>query len=81
MKALARRGAHLVLAGHTHGGQWCLPGGRPMFTHDTLPRQTSGGMTRMGDTWLHVSRGLGCSKWNLRLWCPPEMTVITLQPA
>lgn len=71
----------LVLAGHTHGGQWCLPGGRPLFTHDSLHWSESFGLSRHGETWLHVSRGLGCSKWNLRLNCPPEMTSIKLCPA
>ncbi len=69
---------HLVLAGHTHGGQWCLPGGKPLFTHDGLPSAQSFGLSKHGEAWLHVSRGLGCSKWNLRVNCPPEMTVIRL---
>ena len=85
VKRLAAIKPHLFLAGHTHGGQWCLPGGKPLLTHDTLPKKYCAGMTRFDDaehrTWLHVSRGLGCSKWNLRLWCPPEMTVIRLLAA
>lgn len=70
----------LVLAGHTHGGQWCLPGGRPIFTHDRLHWSHSFGLTRFENTWLHVSRGLGCSKINLRINCPAEMTVLRLVP-
>lgn len=80
VKLLAPIRPALVLAGHTHGGQWCLPGGRPLFTHDTLHWSSSYGLTRFDGTWLHVSRGLGCSKWNLRLNCPPEMTVLRLIP-
>jgi predicted MPP superfamily phosphohydrolase len=78
VKKVASIEPHLVLAGHTHGGQWCLPSGRPLFTHDDLPKTNSAGLTEFGKTYLHVSRGLGCSKWNLRLWCAPEMTVIRL---
>lgn len=81
VKKLGPMEPHLVLAGHTHGGQWCLPGGKPLFTHDTLHWSESFGLSKHDNTWLHVSRGLGCSKWNLRLWCPPEMTVIRLLPS
>lgn len=78
VKLLAPIEPALVLAGHTHGGQWCLPGGRPLFTHDSLHWSKSYGLSHTEKAWLHVSRGLGCSKWNLRLFCPPEMTVIRL---
>lgn len=78
VKKIASLRAQLMLAGHTHGGQWCLPGGRPLFTHDTLPMSCASGLSHFGETHLHVSRGLGCSKWNLRINCPPEMTMITL---
>jgi uncharacterized protein len=68
----------LLLAGHTHGGQICLPGGRSLLTHDSLPRPHAGGMTHVHGTWLHVSRGIGCSKWPIRTWCPPEISIIRL---
>lgn len=72
---------HLMLAGHTHGGQICLPGGYPIIRHDSLPRRQIYSLHRFGPTWLHTSRGLGCSKWNVRLFCPPEITVIRLSAA
>lgn len=78
VRRLAPIEPHLVLAGHTHGGQWCLPGGKPIITHDSLPKLQSSGLSQHGSITLHVSRGLGCSKYNLRLWCPPEMTVVRL---
>lgn len=81
VKKIASIEPALVLAGHTHGGQWCLPGRRPLFTHDSLQKSQSCGLSQHGMTWLHVSRGLGCSKWNLRIYCPPEMTVIRLLAA
>ena len=70
--------ADLFLAGHTHGGQICLPGGRPILTHDTLPRQMCKGVHRVGDTWLIVSRGIGFATIPVRLFCPPELIEIRL---
>jgi predicted MPP superfamily phosphohydrolase len=51
------------------------------MTHDSLPKSQAAGLSRHGPTYLHVTRGLGCSKYNLRFWCPAEMTVIRLVPA
>jgi hypothetical protein len=68
----------LILSGHTHGGQICLPGGRPILTHDSLPRRFASGAHRFGPTWLVVSRGLGYSTIPARLFCPPEIVEIKL---
>jgi predicted MPP superfamily phosphohydrolase len=66
----------LFLAGHTHGGQVCLPGGIPIITHDSLPRRYGSGIHRFGDTWLVVNRGLGFAGIPLRLFCPAEIIEI-----
>ena len=80
--ALTRIGhlrADVVLAGHTHGGQVCLPGGFPIIRHDTLPRRYAQGVHRVNnDTWLVVSRGMGFSKYPIRLFCPAQVVDITL---
>ena len=68
----------LVLAGHTHGGQVCLPGGIPILTHDSLPRRTCKGIHRIHDTWLLVGKGFGFSTWPFRTFCPAEIIEITL---
>lgn len=68
----------LMLAGHTHGGQVCLPGGWPIITHDALPRRMAAGLHWTHGTWLNVSRGLGFSQWQVRTFCPIEVHVITL---
>lgn len=78
MPRLSPLEAHLVLAGHTHGGQIRLPSGTPIFTHDSLPRSQAGGLHRFNETWLHASRGFGCSAINVRLFCPSEITLIRL---
>lgn len=71
---------HLFLAGHTHGGQCCLPGGIPIIKHDSLPRRLCSGVHRVGDTWLVVGRGFGATTLPLRIFCPPEVIEIELTP-
>ena len=70
--------ADVFLAGHTHGGQICLPGGVPMLTHDALPRKLSRGLHRIGTTWLSVSRGMGYTNQAVRLFAPAEVVELTL---
>jgi hypothetical protein len=68
----------LFFAGHTHGGQVCLPGGFPILRHDTLPRRYCSGVHRLGDTWLVVSRGMGFSSYAIRVFCPAEVVEVVL---
>lgn len=70
---------HLFLAGHTHGGQVCLPGGVPIITHTKLPRHLCRGVHRLGDTWLVVNHGLGYSGLPLRVMCPAEVVELVLR--
>jgi len=69
----------IMLAGHTHGGQICLPGGYPIFTHDSLPRKYAGGVHRWRETWLVVSRGFGYAGVPLRAFCPSEIVELVLE--
>ena len=68
----------IYFAGHTHGGQVCLPGGTPLITHDKLPGRLSKGVHRAANTWLVVSRGIGFTGVPFRLFCPAEIIEITL---
>jgi predicted MPP superfamily phosphohydrolase len=69
----------VVLTGHTHGGQVCLPGGIPIIKHDTLPRRiVCGGAFRRMETWLVVNRGFGFATWQVRMFCPGEVIEVTL---
>jgi uncharacterized protein len=73
------RGVHLALAGHTHGGQVVLPFTGPPVTLSRLPNRYAGGLRRYGETWLHVSRGVGMERLTapqVRLLCPPEITLL-----
>jgi predicted MPP superfamily phosphohydrolase len=78
----AALGYDLIVAGHTHGGQVCLPGGRALVTNCVLPPRLVKGVIRMGGSVLHISPGLGTSKYApFRFACPPEATLLELHPA
>lgn len=73
----------VALAGHTHGGQVCLPGIGALVTNCDLDRRRARGLSRhpsdRGSMRLHVSAGLGTSPYApIRLACPPEATLLTL---
>jgi len=75
----ASAGIHLVLCGHTHGGQVVIPLLGPLF----LPvrpeyRKYSSGLFRVDNTYLYVNRGLGTSILPIRFLCPPEITVVKI---
>src|SRR5690606_4179528 len=59
--AVAQRGAHLLLCGHTHGGQVNLPGIGPLWTSSRMGRRLGRGLQRWGSTWVYVNRGYGWS--------------------
>jgi uncharacterized protein len=70
----------LVLAGHTHGGQFCLPGIGPLLTPSWHGVQYSAGTFFAGQTLMHVSRGTS-SELPLRWNCLPELGEIVLRTA
>jgi uncharacterized protein len=78
---MAADGFPLIAVGHTHGGQVCLPGFGALVTNSDLDRRRAKGLWRYGDSWLHVSAGLGTSPYApFRFACPPEATLLTLVP-
>lgn len=79
---LAEAKVDLILSGHTHGGQIRLPRVGSLVTNSDLPNKYSKGLARyQGDTWLHVSAGLGTSPFApIRIGCPPEATLLELTP-
>ena len=77
----AEDGYETILAGHTHGGQLCLPFKGALVTNCDLDTARAKGLHRHGDSWLHVSAGLGTSPYApVRFCCRPEATLLTLTP-
>lgn len=80
--ALADLDYDLVVCGHTHGGQLRVPGFGALVTNSSLPRRQARGMSRIGDAWLHVSAGMGTSRFApVRFACRPEACVLELVPS
>ena len=79
----AADGYQLVMAGHTHGGQLCLPFYGAIVTNCDLDRSRAKGASRWGaNTQLHVSAGIGTSPFApVRFCCRPEATLLTLVAA
>lgn len=77
----AHAGFDLLLSGHTHAGQICLPGGIPITLDSALPRRLGSG------PWTHhamagyTSAGTGSSVVPVRFNCPPEITLHRLEHA
>jgi len=80
----------LIIAGHTHGGQLCVPGFGALVTNCDLDRGRAKGLHGWpgprpdepggeNSAWLHVSAGLGTSRFTpVRFACRPEATLLTL---
>jgi predicted MPP superfamily phosphohydrolase len=68
----------LMLAGHNHGGQVCLPLLGPIVAPSLHGVRYGSGTFRAGNTVMHVSRGTS-SLTPLRWNCPPEIAVLTLR--
>jgi len=76
--AMAADGADTILAGHTHGGQLRIPGYGALVTNCDLDTKRARGLSTHLNSYLHVSAGLGCSRYApFRFACPPEATLIT----
>ena len=83
LDAMAADGFALMLAGHTHGGQVCVPGYGALTTNCDLPTAMAKGLHRWPgtDAWLHVSAGLGTHPTApIRFACRPEASILTLIP-
>jgi predicted MPP superfamily phosphohydrolase len=80
-----RQAAHadfnLLLSGHTHGGQICLPGGIPITLDSILPRSMGSGAWKYHDMIGYTSVGAGSSIVPVRFNCPPEITLHHLRPS
>ena len=73
-----RRGAFLQLSGHSHGGQIRLPV-IGVIAAPAGGRRFSSGLNRLGAMHVYTSRGIGVFRPPVRMFCPPEVTLITLK--
>ncbi len=90
LRQFAEDGADLILAGHTHGGQLCVPGLGALVTNCDLDRRRAKGLHGWpgprpdapggrDSTWLHVCAGAGTSPYApVRFACRPEAVLLTL---
>ncbi len=74
-KRAARVGFDLLICGHTHGGQICLPGGIPLTLNSKLPRRMGSGAWNYNSMLGYTSVGAGSSVVPVRFNCPPEITL------
>jgi uncharacterized protein len=87
LNAFTADGYSLMMAGHTHGGQLCVPGWGALVTNCDLDAGRAHGLSQHRapgvdqPAWLHVSAGLGTSRYApVRFACPPEAALLTLVP-
>lgn len=84
LDGLTAMGASVIFAGHTHGGQVCVPGVGALTTNSDLPRRLARGLAvwnhRDRSAFLNVSAGIGTSIFApVRFACPPEAVLVTLR--
>lgn len=67
---------NLILAGHTHGGQFVIPFTKPVFVSSKYGSKLASGLVKETRNKMIVSKGLGMTGFPLRLNCKPEITII-----
>lgn len=83
LNSLVTNGSDVIFAGHTHGGQVCVPGYGALVTNCDLPRSQASGVSlwhhALKAAYLEVSAGLGTSIYApVRFACKPEAVIVTL---
>ncbi len=83
LNAFTTQSADVIFAGHTHGGQVCVPGVGALITNCDLPRDRARGLSVWNHahqaSYLNVSAGIGTSIYApVRFACPPEAVLVTL---
>jgi predicted MPP superfamily phosphohydrolase len=82
LNSFVNHGAEAIFAGHTHGGQVCVPGYGALVTNCDIPREQVRGLSvwrhARRSAYLNVSAGLGTSIYApVRFACPPEASLVT----
>ena len=77
---LLDRRVDLVLAGHTHGGQLCLPILGTVVSRSRVFKRFSSGLFRVGDIFVYITKGLGIVRFvPFRFGCAPEFSILILR--
>jgi len=72
---------HLLVCGHTHGGQIRLPGIGAVVTSTRLGRKFDKGLFQLGPTqYVFITQGVGMGEVPLRILCPPEVALLNINP-
>jgi len=75
----APRGVDLLLCGHTHGGQICLPGRRALVTSTRQGRRMAYGLHSPGSPrYVYITSGVGTTYLPVRINCPAEVVCLEL---
>ncbi|MFO0936763.1 MAG: metallophosphoesterase [Gemmataceae bacterium] len=77
-ESIRDRRVGLVLSGHTHGGQFVIPGGKAPFTPTKYGDKYLRGLCQAPETQVYVSRGLGTAVMPIRFGSRPEISLLTL---
>ena len=80
--AYGKAGEHdatVMLSGHTHGGQMCIPGGLALVSHSRCARRMIAGAWKYGDMQGYTSMGVGGSRVAARFFCKGELVIHTLR--
>lgn len=78
-KEAQENGYDLLLAGHTHSGQICYPGGIPIVRFTKFPRKYSYSTWNYKGMQGYTTAGVGNTWVNVRFFCPPEIVILTLK--
>ncbi|MEA1937260.1 MAG: metallophosphoesterase [Patescibacteria group bacterium] len=79
LENLEKEKIDLILAGHTHGGQFVIPFIQPYWTPTKNHGKYASGLFKIGNAYLYVNRGIGMAVLPIRFNCPPEIAVIELR--
>ena len=66
----------MILAGHTHGGQFVIPMTKPIFVPSKYGSEFASGYVKKTNNRMIISKGLGTTGIPVRLNCKPEITVV-----
>ena len=69
-------GVNLILAGHTHGGQFVIPMTKPLFVPSKYGSELASGLVKKTRNKIIISKGLGTTGIPVRFNCKPEITIV-----